>query len=105
MQGVLVRPRQAGKTHALVQWVKEGEATNSYPFWSRIILTPSIEQAMRLREEYEDLDYNQVFAWIEWSTMRRGSLPVEVAVDNLDMIVAEHLRQAPAVVTWTGTPL
>jgi hypothetical protein len=102
---VIVRPRQAGKTYEMVQWVKQGEPTRSYPFWSRIILCPTLEMAQRLRtDETYGLDYTQVFGVDEWRRARKGPLPVEVAIDNLDLFLAIGLGQTPAVVTVTGDP-
>lgn len=100
---IIVRPRQMGKTHAMVQWVLEGERTDSYPGWSRVILTPDIRQADYLRAQYPNLDYRQVFSWQEWRDARLGYRPVDVAVDNAEMILASIIRHTPAVVSMTGT--
>ena len=94
--------RQAGKTYALVQWVKDGEETDSYPGWSRVILTHSLEEAQRLRSLY-DLEYRQVFSVNEWKTARLGRKPVDIAVDNADMILAHVIGQYPSQVALTGT--
>jgi hypothetical protein len=40
----------------------------------------------------------------EWRRARKGPLPVEVAIDNLDLFLAIGLGQTPAVVTVTGDP-
>ena len=98
---VIVRGRQAGKTYDLVQWVKQGEETNSYPGWSRVILTHSIAEAERIRGLY-DLDYRQVFSAQEWRTARLGRRPVEIAVDNAEIILASYLRNHPAQIAITG---
>jgi len=98
---VIVNGRQAGKTHALVQWVKEGEQTDSYPGWTRVILTHSLEEAQRLRNLY-DLEYRQVFSMGEWKNARLGRKPVDVAVDNVDMILAHMIGQYPSQVAMTG---
>jgi len=99
---VIVNGRQAGKTYALVQWVKEGEQTNSYPGWSRVILTHTIDEAQRLRGLYE-LDYRQVFSVSEWRTARLGRRPVDVALDNADLVLASYLGQMPAKIAMTGS--
>lgn len=99
---VIVNGRQAGKTYALMKWVKEGEKTDSYPGWSRVLLTHSLAEAQRLRTLY-DLDYRQVFSISEWKTARLGRKPVDVAVDNADMILAHMIGQYPSRVTMTGT--
>lgn len=100
---VIVRPRQAGKTTELVEWVKQGEATNSYPFWTRIILCPTVDMAQRLRHGVNEygLDYTQVFSFGEWQRARKGRLPVEVAIDNLDLIIADALGHPAALATVT----
>lgn len=98
---VIVNGRQAGKTYALVQWVKEGEETDSYPGWSRVILTHNLEEAARLRAQY-DLDYRQVFSVVEWQHARLGRKPVEVALDNADITLAHLLGQMPSLVSMTG---
>lgn len=99
---VIVRGRQAGKTYDLVQWVKQGDETNSYPGWSRVILTHSIAEAERIRDLY-DLDYRQVFSAEEWRTARLGLKPVEVAVDNAELILASYLRNYPTQIAMTGS--
>lgn len=99
---VIVNGRQSGKTYALVQWVREGVATDSYPGWSRVILTITINEAERLRRDYE-LDYRQVFSVNEWQTARIGRKPVEIAVDNADLVLASYLGQHPAQITLTGS--
>lgn len=98
---VIVRGRQAGKTHDLVQWVKQGEETDSYPGWSRVILTHSIHEAERIRSLYE-LDYRQVFSAEEWKTARLGRRPVQIAVDNAELVLASYLRQHPDQIAVTG---
>lgn len=98
---VIVRPRRAGKTHELLEWVKQGERTDSYPGWSRIILTHTLDEAQRLRTR-EDMYYHQVFSVGEWQSARIGYPSPEIGVDNLDIIVADYLRQMPTVVSMTG---
>ena len=99
---VIARGRQAGKTHALIEWVKEGETTDSYPGWSRILLCHSLEEAQRIRTQY-DLDYRQVFAVSEWKTARMGRKPVEIVLDNADLVLASLLGQSPTRITITGS--
>lgn len=99
---VTVNGRQSGKTYALVQWVKEGVETDSYPGWSRVILTHTIDEAIRLRADY-DLDYRQVFSVEEWRSARLGHLPVEVGVDNADLFLHRLIGQRPSRVTMTGS--
>ena len=98
---VFARGRQAGKTHTLVEWVREGVETDSYPGWSRVLLTHSLDEAQRLRTRY-DLDYRQVFAATEWKAARLGRRPVEVALDNADLVLMAYLGQMPSQITVTG---
>jgi hypothetical protein len=98
---VIVNERQSGKTYALIQWVKDGEQTDSYPGWSRVILTDTIKEAQRLRNLY-DLDYRQVFSVREWQNARLGPKRVDIAVDNVDLVLTAWLRQMPSVITATG---
>ena len=99
---VIARGRQAGKTYDLVQWVKQGEETDWYPGWSRILLCHSLEEAQRIRRSY-DLDYRQVFAVSEWKTARMARRDVEIAVDNADMVLASYLGQHPTQISVTGS--
>lgn len=98
---VIVSGRQAGKTYALVQWVKGGEQTDSYPGWSRVILTHNLVEAARLRAIY-DLDYRQVFSVEEWRGAHLGKKLVEVGVDNADLVLSSYIGQTPRQITITG---
>jgi hypothetical protein len=98
---VIVNGRQSGKTYRLIQWVKEGEQTDSYPGWSRILLCHSLDEAQRLRTQY-DLDYRQVFSVSEWQHARKGRKPVEVALDNADLVLGMLLGQRPSYISLTG---
>jgi len=98
---VFARGRQAGKTYTLVEWVKEGVETDSYPGWSRVLLTHSLDEAQRLRTRYE-LDYRQVFFVGEWQRARLGRKPVQVALDNADLVLMNVLGQMPSQITVTG---
>lgn len=98
---VIVNGRQAGKTYSLVQWVKDGEETDSYPGWSRVILSHTLAEADRLRRLYE-LDYRQVFSVEEWRSARLGPKRVDIAVDNADLVLATYLQQMPSALSITG---
>lgn len=102
MSQIIVRPRQAGKTFVAVKWVLAGEATDSYPGWSRVLIAHSIAEADRIRRDYPDLDYRQVFPWDEWKNARLGRKPVEVLVDNADTVLTRLLGQPIAGATWSG---
>jgi hypothetical protein len=96
---IIVRPRQAGKTYEAVQWVLEGEQTDSYPGWSRVLLCHTLQEADRIRKDFPALDYRQVFSWREWRERHPGLKPVEVAVDNADLILGQVLNQSPSLMT------
>ena len=100
---IIVRPRQAGKTHAIVQWILAGEKTNSYPGWSRVLLCHDLASADYVRKQFPELDYRQVFSWREWRERRPGPKPVEVAVDNADLILAQAIGQYAVLGTISGT--
>lgn len=87
MMKFLIQPRRAGKTHKLVHWVLEGEKTASYPGWSRVLITPTMQRAAAVRREYPMLDYRQVFYLGEWQKARLGAGHVEVALDDADDVL------------------
>ena len=103
---LIIRPRQTGKTYELVQWVKEGERTTYWPFWSRTIVTFSEHEAKRLMREY-DLKPGQVFSTTGWRRERNVSFNAnrrpEVAVDNADLILTDLLGGFEKA-TMTGEP-
>jgi hypothetical protein len=75
----------------------------SYPFWSRIVLVPDINQAQIFRKQH-DLDYHQVFTFGEWMNARRGHLPVEIAIDNADMVLSQMLHCKVHLISVTEEP-
>jgi hypothetical protein len=99
---VIARGRQAGKTYALVQWVREGEETDSYPGWSRVLICHSLDEAMRIHKEH-DLDYRQVFSAAGWKNARLGRTRVEIAVDNADLVLMSYFEQSVAQISVTGS--
>lgn len=102
MTSIIVRPRRAGKTYESVQWVLAGQRTDSYPGWSRVLLTGSIQEAERIRSAHPELEYRQVFSWSEWQAARLGKKPVEVGIDNADMILSTILQQQVGLITMNG---
>lgn len=97
----MVTGRAHGKTSTLVEWVKQGEPTDSYPFWTRVILCPDFRQAQQLRMDF-DLEYRQVFGIDEWKRARLGARPVELAIDNVDLFLEYELGGGIKLVTATG---
>ena len=86
---IIHKGRAEGKTTDLVRWVKEGKDTKSYPFWSRVILVHSLQEAQRMRKKGNEygLDYTQVYSYQEWANAYKGLLPVEVGIDNADILL------------------
>lgn len=96
---VIQLPRQAGKTNKLIEWIKEGHLIDSYPGWSRVILTSTIQEAdmirnTKLRLQRKEFDtYRWVFSFDEWVRAAVPySLGIEVAIDNVDMLLSYMLR-------------
>lgn len=103
---VLVRERQEGKTASLVNWLQQGERTDRYPGWSRVLVVIDERERARLREEYwssiEDIDH-RLWTYAEWTGLRPGhKRGVEVAVDNLDLLLAELGLPGVTVISMTG---
>lgn len=88
----MIAGRREGKTCELVRWALEGHETNSYPFWSRVILTCSISRADQIRKDYPELDYRQVFSMHEWMHARLGKSikPVEIGIDDINDYLAHE---------------
>ena len=98
---LIIQPRQAGKTYRLVEWVKAGEVTERYPFRSRILLVHSIREVIRMRQEH-GLEPESVMSFEEWRDRYRPAFgPVELGVDNADMLLTQILGQAPSVISIT----
>jgi hypothetical protein len=90
---IYVGDRGDGKTHALIEWVKEGQTRASYPGWTRVLITHTLREAERLRgygNPYR-LDYRQVFSVHEWRTGRFVREGLQIAVDNVDLVLNELL--------------
>lgn len=116
---VYIAGRRCGKTTKVIEWVEQGKRTPVYPFWTRVIVTPTAQEADRLRELLftraeargaptglltEGLLYNQVYAAEEW---RRAHIPRdwigEIAIDNAEWLLQTMFRQPPSLITMTGT--
>lgn len=92
---VICRPRQAGKTTELIEWVRQGNAVPHYPFFDRVILVRSLNDGMRLRNHY-GLEFNQVYHLEDWQKARIVA-DVEVAIDNADDMLQYLVRQGHLV--------
>jgi hypothetical protein len=103
-----------GKTTKLIKWVKQGHEINTWPYWSRIIITHTMQNADLLRNTMRKehgmdrigLDYHQVFFLGEWQNRGQGAQreSVEVGLDNADLVLQEVLGDYTklSVVTATG---
>lgn len=94
----IVGGRCTGKTTRLLEWVAAGEPRNGYPFWSRVLVVHSLQEVMRLRSIiradperplFED-DPHRLYHLDDWRTAHLQERDVEVALDNLDLMIA-HL--------------
>lgn len=98
-----VGPPGFGKTARLLAWVQAGRPLDRYPFWSRVIIVPSLKQAEELRKTLKtlrpDLDtYRWVFDYGEWYMARVGARDVEIAVDNVEALVRNAIGSPGSVV-------
>lgn len=107
-----IADRQRGKTTDLITWVKLGTPTSHYPYWTRIMLEPTMQMANQLRggepatNKY-GLDYHQVYYLQEWLGAYRGRTPnfrnVEVGIDNVDIFLQFLLEGQGKIVRATAT--
>lgn len=84
---VIVKPRQAGKTHELVEWVKKGAGTTWSPYHERIIIVHDQATKLWMIDKFK-LRKTQVYSWAEWRNVHLGprSQP-EVMIDNVDILL------------------
>lgn len=111
---VVLGDRQAGKTTALVRWLLAGSSTHRYPGWSRVIVvghadmvcwtaTHFPDENRVLREKFPPGLGKLVLTPRE--VLRVAQLAgheLEIAVDDIDSILADHLGIFPARVALTG---
>lgn len=104
---VTVLPRQGGKTTRMLQWAREAPKGEH-----RIIVSPTMEESMRLLRENPDLESWQFVSIREvadndrraWSgvLMGRGG-HIVLGLDNLDLIIKYFIHTWPIHrVTITG---
>lgn len=112
---VYVRGRRWGKTTKTIEWVEQGKRVPHYPFWDRVIVTPTREEAIRLRDmlskralergdaDPQGLQYNRVYYAEEWQRAYVGrDWQGEIALDNAEWLFTQMFRQTPSLVTMTG---
>jgi len=106
--------RRYGKTRKCLEWVlMDNEPTSNYPFWQKIILCISPQEAKRLRSELRrmarsrgvqdpnDLIYNMVYSTEEWNRAQIGRESVKVMLDNADLFLQQMFRGQLAGMTLT----
>lgn len=105
----LIRDRQQGKTTDLIEWVKQGEKTNRYPGWSRILVAANMQRADQLRggdptdpNHPTGLEYQQVFFVDELLNAHRIDPDVELALDDADTILQGMFRNRVGITAATG---
>src|SRR5262245_2985468 len=97
---VITGGRRCGKTTKSLEWVEQGSRTDSYPFWSRVLVVVNAQEADRLRAELRrryrsrrqfdiatDSVYNMVYCVEEWRRATFGREPVEIRVENADLVL------------------
>ena len=93
---VIAGGRGSGRTTKLVEWLKGGRRLESYPYWSRVVLTPTERQALWLRNEVIRRYLGRpgpsgithaVFSIDQWLRARGSNPEVEVAIDNVEEIL------------------
>ena len=113
---LIIGGRRYGKTIKALEWVEVGQRTSSYPFWDRVLLCTTSQEADRLRDDLleraaargEDntwgLFYNRVYSVEEWARARVGREPVQLWLDNADLFLQMYLGRGGSSlkgVTWT----
>lgn len=104
----------------MIDWLLKGKPIKPYPYWSRAIVCGTQEEVVRvtglLREATADMEGVHVWdlrkcvwgvkdlhsVYIHHSGLLLQQVPFEVAVDNLDILLAQWLGWTPALVTMTG---
>jgi len=101
--------RQNGKTHRLIEWVKQGRPVDYYPGWDRVILTSSKLEADDIFRRYPELDSHQVYPLNTWSNrFVAGGIqgPVTLGIDNVEYFLNRMLYNTAysriAMITGTG---
>lgn len=84
--------RQRGKTTRIVRWVQMGEQTQQFPFWSRVMLVQNAPRRRQLIEGEHQLHPRQVFTLADWSKAAIADRSVEVAIDDVDLILRSIAR-------------
>jgi hypothetical protein len=113
-----ISERQEGKTEHLIEWVKQADKIRSYPFWNRIVLVSSIQEAIYFRRQLltrqewdsspDGLEYNMVYHLDDWNDMYSIREPVQIAIDNVEFFLNRLLFNTGGILvraTATGKVL
>jgi hypothetical protein len=107
-----VGDRRSGKTTELIWWMYHGQKMpGTYPGWSRVIVTPSVQMAqvtkrmaakLRSDKEWGDLDLShRIYSLHEWETAHGVHPDVKVALDNMEFMLP-RLPGRLSMVSMTG---
>lgn len=116
---VFTTERGEGKSTELLHWLLRGEPIDAWPTWSRVIVVSTAREARLLSFHHQKSEHlgelllarggpelDTLILVYDSDLPRRRILDnVEVAVDNVDLLLAHLLHQMPAVVTMTGEPV
>lgn len=96
---IIIRGRNQGKTELLVNWVLGGRSIGE----KRVLLVCSLEELYRLRVKYglRDEELYTIGQWQESSRYGKGK--VKVAIDNVELGLAQIIRNVEMIsLTETG---
>jgi len=101
---LLFMGRRRGKTTKTIKWLLEGEQTNIFPYWSRVMLVANGAERVQLIDKF-NLNPRQVFVWDDWKHAAGIDRSVDVAIDNADLILKQMMRgHEIAIITMTKAP-
>lgn len=101
MIALIVRPRQAGKTTALVMWWKQDQA-------NRVMLVSTLDEAKWIhRNHYSQVDWNwfrtnAIVLPFEARERLTGRRELEVGIDNLELVLWQLLGHNVSIATAEG---
>lgn len=108
---LLFMNRQRGKTTRLMKWLFQAERREAFPYWNRIVLVHSVSERDRIIREFgrgnevlTKVLKEQVHVWSDWQKKSHGATKVQIAIDNLDLILAQMFRSDIGMIALTKTP-
>lgn len=95
----IIGDRRSGKTTELLEWILDGHPRDTFPYWSRIIISFSDREARRLRNILKmarpSLDISEwVFSVEQWQLERRGIknyTGLSIAIDEASYILEQYI--------------